>query len=50
MGLLSDEQQEQWNEESENRNKESGQERLDHFGLPCMLVEVAFLERNVNEI
>ena len=45
--FLREKEQEQWDEDSENRNKKGGHERLDHFRLPLVLVQVAFLQKNM---
>lgn len=48
--LLGDEQQEQGNQDSENRDEKSGKERLDHIGLPLVLVQVVFLWWGVKDM
>lgn len=45
--LLGDEKQEQWDKKGEQRDKESGQEGLDHFGLPCVFIQVTFLRGDI---
>ena len=45
--FLREKQQEWWDEGSKNRNKKGGQERLDHFRLPLVLVQVVFLQKNM---
>lgn len=47
---LSDEHQEQRNKDGENRDKESGDEKLEQFWLPFVFVQVSLLYYNFRDM